>query len=219
MIFNVSDNFETIESYKERNLYYKIFAGYLFNELIPNEDERKNKFLSLLTGILDQPKRFKGDKNKISDLLTAFGKENIQATFDYHSAQIIKVHKKDDRGEMSDVLLLTKSHFNSIECKFLENMEIKKDVRSVQMRIEVVSEKLGLIPLQVLLMKEKKWRNSQKAGNKKDSFYTLFQNEKVTIPTIVLFWEELVSLIDEDANAGSVKKYLLKQVERKKIKD
>ena len=69
--------------------------------------------------ILNQPERFKGDEIKIRSIWSAIDKKNIQATFDYHSSQIIKDHKKDDRGEMSDVLLLTKSHFISIECKFL----------------------------------------------------------------------------------------------------
>ena len=57
MIFNTISNytnneFHIRESYKERNLYYKIFAGYIFNELIPGEEERKNQFLNLLNEIL-----------------------------------------------------------------------------------------------------------------------------------------------------------------------
>ena len=55
MIFDISaDNWEDKESYKERNLYYKIFAGYLFNEIIPGEEERKNSFIDLLRDTLKE---------------------------------------------------------------------------------------------------------------------------------------------------------------------
>ena len=49
MIFEINkSNWKETESYKERNFYYKIFAGYLFNELIPGEENRKNQFIELL---------------------------------------------------------------------------------------------------------------------------------------------------------------------------
>ena len=43
MIFYFDEPFEKKESHKERNLYYKIFAGYLFNELVPGLEERKDR--------------------------------------------------------------------------------------------------------------------------------------------------------------------------------
>ena len=46
MIYNINDaDLCENESYKERNLYYKIFAGYLFNELVPGNKKRKAAFI------------------------------------------------------------------------------------------------------------------------------------------------------------------------------
>lgn len=63
MIFNVDEsNLEMIESYKQRNLYYKIFAGYLLNEVIPGSEKRKKEFINLLKSIIAYDDRFKGDE-------------------------------------------------------------------------------------------------------------------------------------------------------------
>ena len=35
---------DIIESEKERNLYYKFFAGYFFNELVPIYEQRVTNF-------------------------------------------------------------------------------------------------------------------------------------------------------------------------------
>ncbi len=216
MIFDISaDNWEDKESYKERNLYYKIFAGYLFNEIIPGEEERKNSFIDLLKDILKENDRIIDKDNKLPAILSEIRKENIHVTFDYHSAQL----DGKDRGEMSDILLLAGSYFISIECKFLENMRISKDVEEVQSRIKTVKEtgKLGINPIQILLLKESKWLNSKRAGKKEESFYTLFQKEKMEeyeIPVIVLFWDELIKLIPKEDK--KVKEYLFKQINRKK---
>ena len=42
MLYDTSD--QTFESEKERNLYYKIFAGYLLNERIPRWQDRLERF-------------------------------------------------------------------------------------------------------------------------------------------------------------------------------
>lgn len=75
MIFDTATiNLETDESYKERNLYYKIFAGYLFNELIPEYYERKTKFLKLLELKINLAERFFGDKQKADNILAGIQK-------------------------------------------------------------------------------------------------------------------------------------------------
>lgn len=54
MIFKQeADDFHQLESYKERNLYYKILGGYFFNELIDGYDHRKKQFRKLLAGVTD----------------------------------------------------------------------------------------------------------------------------------------------------------------------
>lgn len=215
MIFNLIGDFNNNESYKERNLYYKLFAGYLFNELLEGADNRKSGFFQLLDGVLNSPARFKGDKQKIHELISGIANEPVSVTFDYHSSQVIKSHRKEDKGEMSDVLLLSPSYLISIECKFLEDMKFGKDVEEVQDRISEVSTFFGRTALQVLLMKKSKWDEAEKLKNHKGSFYTKFQQKKVAIPVIILFWDDLVSLISEPG----VKSWLEKQIERKKIKD
>ena len=96
MIFStkVNDFFEE-ESKKERNLYYKIFAGYLFNELIPGAKNRKEKFIQFLCDIpsTDENVRVKGDD--YLDILNEMKKEEIHVTFDFHSSQI----KREDDDE------------------------------------------------------------------------------------------------------------------------
>ena len=65
MIFNryeFGELNEFQESYKERNLYYKIFAGYLFNELISNNQMGK-AFLEMLK-ILTKEKELCIEKKK-----------------------------------------------------------------------------------------------------------------------------------------------------------
>lgn len=214
MIFGTTDNFDTIESYKERNLYYKIFAGYLFNELLPGIEKRKEDFFNLLISALAHKDRFRGDQKAIEDAISEARKQEVHVTFDYHSCQIIPEHKKDNRGEMSDILLLAGAHFISIECKFLANMHFGKDVNEVQERIKVVSNALSMNPLQVLLMKQGKWEGAKRSQKSTGSFYSALQNANLQTPVIVLFWEDLVSLVSEN----KVKQYLLKQIDRQNIK-
>lgn len=216
MIFKNLPNSKDLESYKERNLYYKFFAGYYFNELVPDESSRKIRFLEKLEEIIDMNSdRFKGDKVLTKGILNGLKSKEIQVTFDYHSAQIIEEDKRDDRGEMSDVLLFTDSHFISIECKFLEDMKIKKDIETVQQRIVRVKNKISkgneIFPIQILLMVKKKWENS-KAINSQTTFYKSFQDITLEIPAIIMFWEDLISLVDDE----KVKLYMEAQIKRKR---
>lgn len=161
MIFSNEIDFNVSESYKERNLYYKLFAGYLFNELLEGAEGQKAGFFQLLGGIVHHADRFRGDKQKINELISGMANEPVSVTFDYHSSQVIKSHRKEDKGEMSDVLLLSPSYLISIECKFLEDMKFGKDVEEVQNRIREVSTLVGRTPLQVLLIKKSKWEETE----------------------------------------------------------
>lgn len=215
MIFTITDNFSLTESQKERNLYYKLFAGYLFNEMVDGSEKRKAGFFQLLKDILDIPERFRGNKEAVAGIIDAISMQPVSVTFDYHSSQLMKAHKKEDRGEMSDILLLSDTHFVSIECKFLEDMKFGKDIEEVQKRMKAVSQELGLVPIQMLLMKQSKWDESKNLGKHEGSFYTKFQTKEIDLPVIVLFWHELDSLIKDDR----VKLYLSKQIERRKSRD
>ena len=209
MIFKVSNDFANTESYKERNLYYKMFAGYLFNELIPDENIRKKGFIDLMINTISKSERSKGED--LIQLLNEVKKEEIQVTFDYHSAQIIDEHKKNNRGEMSDVLLMTSNYFISIECKYLSDMHFEKDIVEVQGRIIEVEKVLNRKAIQVLLLKEEKWKNMKGFEAKENSFYKMFINSKTAIPIVVLFWEDLFPLIN-DKRVGD---YLISELKRK----
>lgn len=129
----------------------------------------------------------------------------MHVTFDYHPAQVFKEDKRDNRGEMSDVLLLSSKHMLSIECKFLSNINFGKDVREVQERIIKFSKHFKLEPLQILLLKQEKSNNSKHIRKELEN--------NPYIPIVVLFWEDLLSLVKND---NVVKCYLNKQMKRKK---
>jgi hypothetical protein len=88
---------------------------------------------------------------------------------------------------MSDILILSPKSFLSIECKFLSNISYDKDVKEVQERILEFINGTDLKPLQILLLKEKKWINSKLGKNE--------LNWDSNVPIIVLYWEELSTLI------------------------
>lgn len=210
MIYNTTSNnrlFYEMESYKERNLYYKIFAGYLFNELIDGYEKRITDFLALLRN---------RESIYYSDRIGADFKniENMQpnlVTFDYHTAQLKNDNEENnDRGESSDILIWFDDLLISIECKYLTNPTYSKDVSQVQERLKFLKTHFRNINvLQVILYKENKWGNSDNT-KRKESFYTNFTNGKFDIPCVVLFWEDLLSKIDNDI----VKNYLDVQLRR-----
>lgn len=104
MIFkSEADDFHLLESYKERNLYYKIFGGYFFNELIDDCAKRKEQFINLIAAVSDN-ERVWDPENKVPSFLKNMAVEkDWGVTFDYHTAQVFQEDKREDRGEMSDV--------------------------------------------------------------------------------------------------------------------
>ena len=149
-------------------------------------------------------------------------KEKFQVTFDYHSCQVIDKDKQEDRGEMSDILLVSENYFISIECKYLSDLHYHKDIVEVHTRISKVNSDIftDKTPLQVLLIKEEKWGNIKKEGEKSNgnSFIEMFQqyhsknSDEYKIPIVVLLWEEILPIIKD----VRVSDYLIKQLERKK---
>ncbi len=198
MIFNLVDNFKALESYKERNLYYKIFAGYLFNELIEGYDERKNLFIQLLRKKLKDNKMYFGNENLINEFINKIENQEFHLTFDFHTTQVLD----DNRGEMSDILITTRTSFLSIECKYLSNLSFKKDIKEVQARIGRFSEHIGKDPVQIILVKKQKWEFSKNIKTNLE--------ESIGIPVIILFWEDILSIVKDEF----VKKYLELQLAR-----
>jgi hypothetical protein len=207
MIFrNNVDDFHLFESYKERNLYYKIFAGYLFNEIIEGYDKRKTDFLSLIYQLKNDKQRFIDINNQADEVLNHLIKDEWNLTFDYHTAQIFREDKINDRGEMSDILLLTANSIVSFECKFLSNYSIEKDIYSVQERIFKFSKHFNRSAIQILLLKRDKWNYSKKILNR-----VYNESGKVFFPIIIVFWEDIAELIREP----QVLSFLITQINRK----
>jgi len=212
MIFKTEiEDFHLFESYKERNLYYKIFAGYYFNEIVPGYEERKSKFFSLLENGIQDEERIYGCRQDINEILSDTRQEKLNLTFDYHPAQIFKDNKKLDRGEMSDILITTTSTMISIECKFLSDFDIDKDILLVQRRIKKFSMQFYLRPIQVLLLKKEKWATSAKIKTRIDQVLDSNSESFIFSPIVVVFWEDILDLIDN----AIVKEYLAKQLKRR----
>jgi len=202
------------ESYKERNFYYKVFAGYLFNELLPDYKQNKAVFLKLLNDQIGKDRCFGNvvDKNKFSEILNHLSTDELRVSFDFHTAQA-KI-KGADRGEMSDIVIWGKEFFISIEVKYLTDWTYAKDVETVQGRMFQIKNKFKLEEgIQVLLLKEKKWKNNidkmnQPGSNLKD----LRDNTKYLLfPLIVITWEQISEIIENQF----VKEFISNQLRRK----
>ncbi len=201
------------ESYKERNLYYKVFAGYLFNELLPAYEQRKEDFFELLINQVNSDQHFaRGvDLGKpISDVLKELSEDNLHVSFDFHPKQVIPNYP--DHGEVSDVIIWGEKHFLSIEVKYLSDWTFKKDIEEVQCRIAEMSKQTKKKCIQILLIKESKWLNNMKKENQKGSNYALLKDNEqlLKVPLIVISWEQLLQIINDE----TVKQYLIDQLKR-----
>lgn len=206
MIYSIDDlTFKNDESYKERNLYYKIFAGYFFNELILEYKIRKTEFFELLVETISIPGRFFGNKEKAFNMLKKMQNEDLHVTFDFHPTQNRKNDNTNDafdRGEMSDILILSKTNMLSIECKYLSDVSYQKDVIDVQKRIIKFIKPNNLEPLQIFLLKREKWKKSIPIKAELD--------KKTDVPAIVISWEDLLLKIKDPKVNG----YLREQLKR-----
>jgi len=198
------------ESYKERNLYYKIFAGCLFNELLPEYLANKTAFFDLLISHTDA-KRYVADNVPLKQVLSELARDQIHVTFDFHPMQIIKNYT--DRGEVSDIIIWGDNYFLSIEAKYLSGWSFKKDITEVQQRIKDVGEKVNKQGIQVLLIQDKKLENAKSKVNQSGSNYKELYDQlsSLPVPVLVITWEEVKGIIKNQ----SVNDYLSEQLRRK----
>ena len=125
MLFN--GDRRIFESYKERNLYYKFFAGYFFNELIPGYNIRLKSFSRMIVKSL-------GKTRSIDPVEIELSPDSTYVSFDNHVVQFeAKRMKKDasiDRGEFADVLIRDLRHriLIAIEVKYKSRVAPKKDL-------------------------------------------------------------------------------------------
>mgnify|MGYP001393470361 CR=1 FL=1 len=189
MIFYNEQN--AFESEKERNFYYKIFAGYIFNEFISGYENRINMFVDTL-----QKTRYKGPN---AQEITSLDINSVRVSFDNH----IYLLESDstDRGEFADILIqdATNKILIPIEAKFYDDWTYEKDIIENSTRHKVLMKLLPdakIIPL--LIITEKKWKECIDHQNHKASNYKkLIDNKRNNFR--VLCWEDLRPLVADNA--------------------
>jgi hypothetical protein len=179
----------TFESEKERNLYYKIFAGYIFNEFIPGYDKRIKLFVDVL-----QEARYKGPN---AQEITYLDVNSVRVSFDNH----IYLLKSDstDRGEFADILIHDSSTKTiiAIEAKLYDDWSYLKDIKQNSERHDVLRNFLGnprIIP--VLLVTENKWNECRKQKGRLKSNYNQLEGQNTTFR--VICWEDLFPVVSDN---------------------
>jgi hypothetical protein len=191
------------ESYKKRNLYYKLFAGYLFNELVEGWQGRFEIFGSLLA----EPTY--PETRPLAPLPLQAGTTHV--SFDNHLIQLTDSAK--DHGEFADVLLFDweSRALVAIKAKFLSDWEFEKDVKSNGDRLEEARRRLGASSVtSVLLVTDTRWKNVVTQQGKEKSQYRLLVENHARYPVRVLTWEQ----VHDKCTAGLVRSYLDERLER-----
>ncbi len=194
MLFDIGN--DIFESEKERNLYYKFFAGYFFNELVSGYEKRLERFKEILQqGIV------RGNINW--DDFT-FSSAHTHVSFDNH-AYLLGIGK--DRGEFADILIHdpVEKVLVAVEAKFLSKWSFKKDIVGNANRLKEIKKRMtdDTKIIQCLLVTKTKWDRSQKK-----------LGEDLPIPIVVVMWDDFLESCDDDV----VKQYLQKRLELTKDK-
>lgn len=200
MLFEIDPKFE---SYKERNLYYKFFAGYFFNELIIGKEKRLASFLEILKNPV-----FPAGQNPIGNVFN--DPKKVRVTFDRHLKQDLKSEK--NRGEVADILLHDHESIIAIEAKYLSNWDFKKDIIENQERIaKFVNEKDFKNIIQCLLLDERKWIEGIKQVRKKQTNYSKLEKSNLKFNFVVITWQQLAGITSD----LSVKEFLTDRLKAK----
>jgi hypothetical protein len=193
VIFNFSIDRISKDSRKERNLYYKFFAGYYFNPFIKGIEKRITKFYTCLDlGVaLDNP-----------DALKRFS-----VTFDYHLNQALK--NTCNGPEVADVLIVdeNKRLVTGIEVKFTSNFHTDDDVKNLIDRLGEVAKIWNMDPCPVLLVTKNKLGNAEALRTHSGSNFTKLAGYP---ECKVLNWDILLDHIEDI----QVKQYFEAQIHR-----
>jgi hypothetical protein len=179
------------ESEKERNLYYKIFAGYFFNELIPGYEDRLKQFCHLLDNA-----SARGES--CSPKLISLDPKSTHVSFDNHLYLFKEL--ETDRGEFADIVIhdISASTIIAIEAKLHSNWSYDKDIVSNQARhaqLNSIVPATAIIP--VLLVTRFRWERAKAKESSEHSNYLRFLQDPNCSFRVVL-WEEIAGLILEE---------------------
>lgn len=201
MLFDTSD--ETFESEKERNLYYKFFAGYFLNELVSGFDTR---LLQLCNVISTTTKHGQA----VSRKPVVLSPNETHISFDNHAYLFADL--ATDRGEFADICLHDRhnSVLVAIEVKVHTDWNYSKDVISNETRLVSIEKQLPEVYcVPVLLITEAKWKQCLAHESSQHSNY----RRLVMSPncrTRVILWEELLPATSDEKVHG----FLLDQLAR-----
>ena len=193
---------EDFESEKERNLYYKVFAGYFFNELVPGLEER----LALFADLINSCQR-RGQA--AADQHVRFSATSAHVSFDNHAYLFPSLAQ--DKGEFADILLHDRANrvVVPIEAKVHSDWSYEKDVIDNERRLRAIQAQLPEIHfVPCLLITSSRWEECQRHGSQQHSNYRRFA-EEASCRTRVLLWEDLAGLIRE----ATVREHIVSQLQ------
>ena len=203
MIFETDQR--EFESEKERNLYYKFFAGFYFNELISGYENRVREFYALLRS----PTYQVGDPpiNRLQSVPSA-----VFVSFDNHPDR----YRGKQSGEFADILIHDPLNdlLVGIEAKYLDNWEYRKDIVENTEKLEYMGAKLGVTFTQLcLLVSRSKWdRVVAMEAHHGSNFRRLKEH---TGAVSVLLWESLMGL---QAVPQAVRSYVQSQLDHPRLR-
>ena len=213
MLFNHGT--DTFESEKERNLYYKFFAGFFFNELVPGYEERVKSFYELLFHNNNDEADSFGDFKLLEGMKIP---SSVYVTFDFHGYLI---DDASDSGELADILIQDHQNnlFIALEAKSLTDWNYKKDIKINSERIEKLTEYADKI-YQILLITDNKLLGvKNKANHKKSNWNKLIsQQNKLQVPLKIITWEDLfdICLNMNDDSHRKVIQFFQEHIEKKR---
>ena len=182
MLFEM--NKRKFESEKERNLYFKFFAGFYFNELIRGYQERLKEFY----GLLRHPAHPEG-KDLFGEIQPST--TDVFVSFDNH----VDRHVEGSKGEFADILIHDQPNklIIGVEAKFQDNWDYEKDIVGNGCRLQSMAGPLDANKqLLCLLVTETKWNNVVAKQNAEFSNYRKL--DSTVVPTVVIQWEMLYAL-------------------------
>lgn len=199
MIFNHGSEVRVFESEKERNLYYKFFAGYFFNELVPGYEERIKSFYELMFyGNEVEEKHCFGEFKLHKDMEIP---SSVSVTFDFYGYLL---EGAQDRGELADILIQDHQNnlFIAVEAKFLKNWDYEKDITVNSDRIIQLKKHSGNL-YQVLLLTREKLENCEKANPATSNWGKIIKHKNdLKLPLRIITWENLFDIcLDKSGNS------------------
>lgn len=194
------------ESEKERNLYFKFFAGFYFNEFVrwhPQNLDGYSERLMDFYRLLDHAP-FRVGEDHMAGIRPSIGRTYV--SFDNQ----IDRYDETYRGEFADILIQDEPNrlLIGIEAKFQDDWDYQKDIVENTTKLGVMAGKLGAENvLLCLLVTKDKWANVVSMQVKKNSNFDRLQNHPS--PVVVLHWEMFGEL---ESVHPRVRKYLAKQL-------